>query len=235
MHKRGVRGRRVKISATSYHEAGHALAALREGRNVKGIYVSQALPGAGVCFHRLGSRNPYDPSNGTGSAVAAWTHTFATSLADIRIGLAGPLAEAKALGQPLRTLGSKSDLDRCIYLAQRLNVLHHFLTGFIKIAPIDPRRLLDTEKRKVRRWLGHPSTWSAIETIAKALELDNRLSGPELNDVIGLAMTPKKQGHFAFAVGKAGPRTNRRSQSGFFLGVPGTRMQPRLLGSWLIG
>lgn len=235
MRKPVVRGRRVRISTTSYHEAGHALAALREGRNVKSVYVSQLSPGAGLCLHRLGSRNPYDPSSGDGSAAAAWAHSLATSVADIRIGLAGPLAEAKALGRPLRTLGAKSDLDRCIYLAQRLQVLNRFLSGFTKIAPIDPGRLLDREKRKVRCWLGHPSTWAAIEAIARALELDNRLSGAELNDVIGLAMTAYKQRHLAFGAGASGQRTDRRKKKGVFSGLPGIRMQPHFLGSQPIG
>jgi hypothetical protein len=38
------------ISIAAFHEAGHALAALREGRQVFGLRVSTENPGDGVCI-----------------------------------------------------------------------------------------------------------------------------------------------------------------------------------------
>jgi hypothetical protein len=41
----------------------------------------------------------------------------------MRILLAVPLAEARALGKPLRSLGSRSDLDHALQLGRRLEDL----------------------------------------------------------------------------------------------------------------
>jgi len=130
------RGEQTLREVTAYHEAGHALAALREGRGVKRVYVSATNPEAGVCSHRTAIGNPYDVSHSRGSAAAAWQHTLESSCAGIRIRLAGPLAEAKILGKPLRANGAQSDLESCIYLAERLARLNSFISNYTKITSV---------------------------------------------------------------------------------------------------
>jgi hypothetical protein len=130
------------ISIAAFHEAGHALAALNEGRQVIGLRVSTENPGNGICVHARKQRNQYDLAQNPGSANAAWLHTLKTTYSDIRICLAGPLAEAKALGKPLRSLGSRSDLDKCIRLANRLECLNTFVSEFVEIDELKGVELL---------------------------------------------------------------------------------------------
>jgi len=159
------------ISIAAFHEAGHALAALREGRQVFGLRVSTENPGNGICVHARKQRNQYDLAENPGSAKAAWLHTLKTTCSDIRICLAGPLAEAKALGKPLRSLGSRSDLEKCIHLSNRLECLNTFVSEFADIDELNGVDLLDRERKKVRRWLSQPRAWSAISLAAERLSM----------------------------------------------------------------
>ena len=121
-----------------------------------GLRVSTENPGDGVCFLARKQRNQYDLAENPGSAKAAWLHTMRTTSSDIRIFLAGPLAEAKALGKPLRSLGSRSDLEKCIRLANRLECLNTFVSEFADIHELNGVDLLDDERKRVRRWLSQP-------------------------------------------------------------------------------
>jgi hypothetical protein len=175
------------ISIAAIHEAGHAMAALNEGRQVIGLRVSTENPGNGVCIHARKQRNQYDLAQNPGSANAAWLHTLKTTRSDIRIGLAGPLAEAKALGKPLRSLGSRSDLDKCIRLANRLECLNTFVSEFVDIAELKGVELLDCERKRVRRWLSQPRVWKAILLAAERLSKTGQLNRQDLDNFVGKA------------------------------------------------
>lgn len=180
-------GVRTHRKMTAYHEAGHALAALREGRRVPGVFLSSAHPGNGVCLSSRKKQNPYDLFRNQGSAKAAWLNTVDSTCSDIRIALAGPLAEAKFLGKPLRLLGSKKDLDSCIYQVERLARLRSFMAEYIEVQPFDPEQIYEAEKRRIRRWLARPEIWSALMLVSYALFHEGKLSGSVLNNVIGVA------------------------------------------------
>jgi hypothetical protein len=175
------------INIAAFHEAGHALAALREGRQVFGLRVSTENPGNGICVHARRQRNQYDLAQNPGSANAAWLHTLKTSCSDIRIGLAGPLAEAKALGKPLRSLGSRSDLEKCIRLANRLECLNTFVSEFADIDELKRVDILDGERKRVRRWLSQPRIWNAISLAAERLSKTGQLNRQDLDNLVGRA------------------------------------------------
>ncbi len=101
-------GKKLHINVAAYHEAGHALAALREGRQVSLVFAFHKYPGNGMCLYAPKPINPHDLAFNPGTAKAAWNHTLEATCAEIRIALAGPLAEAKVLGKPLRSLGDGS-------------------------------------------------------------------------------------------------------------------------------
>ncbi len=163
-------GAGTHIAVTAWHEAGHALACLREGRSFLSAHVSHSRPGNGV-VHQLGVNrySRYNPWGGRGGALASWKGTLDYSLAEVRILLAGPLAEAKVLNKPLRSLGAKSDLERCQRIAQRLDILYEFVVEQTGLNLRKPLELVDMQRSRVRRWLGRPSTWQAIETVALQL------------------------------------------------------------------
>lgn len=107
----GIPGRRAYISVTAYHEAGHAIAGLWQGIWVEKIDVYHHTPGNGqTTFDYSGLVNPFDPNSSPGIALVAWQTEYDMTLRLMRVLLAGPLAEAKFLGKPLRSLGAKSDL-----------------------------------------------------------------------------------------------------------------------------
>lgn len=121
-------GDKAHIDVTAYHEAGHAVAALRAGRQIHKVIVSKTQPGNGLTYHNPPLRNPFQLSTGDGNAMAALQYTYRTTCDEMRILLAGPLAEAKASGTHLRSLGSQSDLDKCFRMAFRLVHLRDYAT-----------------------------------------------------------------------------------------------------------
>lgn len=187
------RGEQTHKTVAAFHEAGHALAALREGRQVIAVSISSSLPGNGRCVGLRGPRNPYDPTHCKGSARAAWKTSVESVYSDIRILLAGPTAEARLLKKPLRSLGSISDYDRCIYRLQRLNWLHSFVTEFADIPPVKVEATFEAERRKVSNWLRRPDVWPRLGLIAFALIYKSTLSALDLNNVIGFASPNQAQ------------------------------------------
>jgi len=188
-----MNGTTTHISIASFHEAGHALAALREGRQVFGLWVSTENPGNGICVSAGKQRNQYDLAQNPGSANAAWLHTMKTTCSDIRIYLAGPLAEAKALGKPLRSLGSRSDLEKCIRLANRLECLNEYVSEFVDIDELEGVDILDGERKRVRRWLSQPRVWNAISLAAERLSMTGRLNWQDLDSLVGKAFVEEWQ------------------------------------------
>lgn len=175
------RGRKTYIGVAAWHEAGHALAAMREGRWVVAVEVSAAFPGNGVTRQLVRRRqNRFNPARGPGNANAAWLDTLARYLAEVRVALAGPLAEAKAANRPLRALGAQLDLEKCEFLARRLQHLRECVEaeGVDCGPPID--ELFNEQRKRVRRWLGRPENWGAIERIARQLALDRRVTAREV-------------------------------------------------------
>lgn len=175
------RGKRTHMGVAAWHEAGHALAAMREGRWVVAVEVSDALPGAGVTRQLVKRRrNRFNPAIGPGSARAAWEDSLARYLAELRVSLAGPLAEAKAINRPLRALGAAIDLETCGHLARRLQALREWveIQGVDCGPPI--AETFNEERKRVRRWLGRPVNWCAVEKIAWQLTGRHRITAREV-------------------------------------------------------
>lgn len=191
-------GSQTHMAAAAFHEAGHALMALREGRQVSKIIISRTLPGNGCCRTAIRPPNPFSLIQGRGSARAAWRHTFDTTTADIRILLAGPMAEAKATGTSLRSLGAVSDLQCSLLLASRLNTLYAHVSEFADIEPIQPSRLLEEEKRRVRRWISVPKNWAVVGRIACAVLWYGEIDRRQLDNIIGWCGLANRQSTFSF-------------------------------------
>ena len=176
-----ARGDNVHLAATAWHEAGHALAAMREGRTVILAEISRSAPGAGRTIHfPFASKNRFNPVLGPGNAKASWQDTLDRRLANVRILLAGPLAEAKAMNQPLRAIGADSDLAQCRQIAISLGRLHEFIDLEARIGYVSPDGLLNDQRLRVRRWLGRPETWRSVGKIADALITNGSVGSAEI-------------------------------------------------------
>jgi hypothetical protein len=204
-----MRGAQAHINAAAYHEAGHALAAMKEGVGLKFAYISRRLPGAG-CVRlrkRHSVRNPFIPSAGAGAARSAWEISLQSRMSLIRLYLAGPLAEARYLGQPLRSLGAENDLLKCQHIANTLAGLHQQLDAhYADLPPFRPYERLSEERQRVRRWLGRTQTWQTITAIAEALVERETLSEREL---LQIYLASRARGGAICAAAGPGPKPSK--------------------------
>ena len=180
-----MNGEQTHKLATAYHEAGHALGALKVGRYVTRVVVSTASPGTGFVQFRKGARNPFYLCAGPGSARAAWDHTYNSIVNEIFVLLAGPLAEAKATATPLRQMGNTSDLNQCMRLVTKLRMLADFVSDFAEIPDFNEEVLLEEYRKRVRRWVGRPANWLSITAIAECLMRAGQVDGEQLSNIVG--------------------------------------------------
>lgn len=144
---------------------------MREGRVLIEARVFHTLPGNGRIIHSPFARDyRFSPLGNRGSTKAAWIFTLERKLANVRILLAGPLAEAKKLGKPLRAIGAASDLAACRNIASSLGHLNEFIYHQAGVGILDPHELLNEQRNRVKRWLARRVIWAAIDRIALELE-----------------------------------------------------------------
>ncbi|MCS3902209.1 hypothetical protein J2T55_000201 [Methylohalomonas lacus] len=177
----------VDIELTAWHEAAHAVVALHHRRPVQDIRVSTRLPGDGCT--RLGPRMRWPVFEPTpGNIRAVWLQTLAKYQADIRIFLAGPLAEAKLLATPLRSLGARSDLQRAERCHDFLVDAYRYLSRYCALPKPLPADWLACERRYTRRLVARPRHWQAIGAVAAALLRQRQVHAVELTALIQSAL-----------------------------------------------
>ncbi len=171
--------------------------ALYVGRQVARVSVCDTYPGNGRCTHRVGSKpGSYAPWGGRGSAHAAWLESLERIKADMRILLAGPLAEARALGKPLRSLGSRSDLERALLLGRRLEDLSFMMQFYGPVKRVIGHEILASLRKETRATLGRPGIWRTVTTLARALERERVLDATRIHELIGEAASHAELGGF---------------------------------------
>ncbi|HIE89525.1 MAG TPA: hypothetical protein EYP91_22320 [Gammaproteobacteria bacterium] len=182
------RGYPAHIKGTAYHEAGHAIAALKMERFVHRLAVDHNNPGRGVTWYNSAKSNPYNIESSPGKALLAWQYTYDTTLNDIFILLAGPMAESKLLARPLRQLGNKRDLDTCMELACRLDERAKTARKWTDIPHIQKAELLNHMRRRTRAWVNGKKTWNAISVVATALINNTWVENESLSDLVGQSL-----------------------------------------------
>ncbi len=212
-----MRGYRTHFIATAYHEAGHALAAMYIGRDVPWIHVDVRDPRNGLTRFRRPAKNPHRITGASVEADSAWQHTLATHTDELFVLLAGPLAESKLTGTPLRLLGNQSDLEQCLKVVERLQNLSEVASAYTPTGHIEMSDLLESTRRRTRRWVGQPRVWTTISMVAHGLTERGHLDAAGFAVLIGRAR--QKGGQLAFGRGSemasSGPqRSKRRDTSG---------------------
>ncbi len=176
---------RAYCAIAAYHEAGHVVAAFREGRRIAEVSIEPELPGVGSTLRDEAELiDPYAHAVNAGMARASWRNRLAIARSDIRTLLAGPLAEARYLRKPLRADGSCGDLDACHDLAIWLGDEYQRLGGRHNLPPFEPVDFLNQERARMRRWVGRARNWGLIVPIARELLLRARLGEAEVMTII---------------------------------------------------
>lgn len=183
----GVRGASTYILATAYHEAGHALAALKVGRYVSRVSIRHESPGSGSTHFARATKSPFSLELNRGSARAAWEYEYKSARDEIFVCLAGPLAEAKATATPLRQMGNSHDLDYCMHVAQKLSDFASQVSKYVSIPMVCDEALFADSVKRVRSWVHRPKNWEVITAIAQRLEKSHAIQAEVLFDVIGEA------------------------------------------------
>lgn len=171
---------RTYIEVTAFHEAGHVVAALAEGGRVAAVGVSRRRPGSGLTHMVTQThKNPFNCERG--AYRSAWHYTLQSQLKSVRPLLAGPLAEAKLVGTPLRSLGSVSDFERCLQRVESLQSHYNLLKDLGGNLPaFCPYEIVNKERMRVRRWVAQPKVWVCIERLAQALIRQQYLDEEEI-------------------------------------------------------
>lgn len=202
----------------SYHEAAHAVVALHYGRVVKEVRILHHFPGNGwVKWVRAwfpdapDTRNPRD-------TLRYWTHVFSEVEREVKIMLAGPLAEAKLLRTPLRSLGARSDLQRALAAQEFLDNLRESLRDTLFIPGDQTAHFLERMRRQTRRLIAQPWCWNAITVLAKDVMDWHHLSGHDVAETVQWSMKPRRQ--LSLSLGNGGqtgaaPEDRRLPRRGF--------------------
>ena len=179
-------GAHAHCEIAAYHEAGHAVAGVLLGLWVIEVKIDHHSPGSGLTTYRDPHSRPGSYRGPRRDAPSHWARALSSEQRKMVFALAGPLAEAKLLGKPLRTLGSIGDLE-AVHQLVRWPVTegedqHH--GAVVPGADI----FFKAEIRRTRRILNQPSVWRAITLIAGDLQAWGKLKGDDVVETVQWAM-----------------------------------------------
>ena len=122
------------------------------------------------------------------TAIHEAGHALQTTINDAFLTIAGPCAEAKFLGTPIRSLGCQSDYEHCIAIFERLKSLAQYAAQYGDIQCPEPIQLMNSTRSRARRWVAAPNNWRAINCIARAVLQQRVIDAEGLQEAIGKSM-----------------------------------------------
>ena len=184
----------VDSQLAAYHEASHAVIGLWLRRKVRRVEIDPLRPGNGQVLFERWSLLDIEPKDKT-SALLVWNHALSNAKGQAKILLAGPLAEAKLLRTPLRSLGSRSDLESTLEILHFLEDVRGRLSNFTEIGSDYSRNFNERLRRQTRRLIGVPKIWRAICLLADDLLVWHELEGDEIATTVQWAFDAEGQTH----------------------------------------
>lgn len=179
------------IELTAYHEAAHAVIALHYGWDVHDVNIHINNPGSGHIDFSV-PKSPYSiKRNGrTSEILLYWQHYLTQRKNYCRMLLAGPMAEAKVMATPLRSIGATADLKKVRDLLRDLDGLRGNLLCHVDI-PTDYRvKFFPTLQQETRLLLNNPKIWESIKVLADDLCDWGTLSGRDIAETVQWARLP---------------------------------------------
>ena len=161
---------RSMLEVVAYHEAGHAVMALAQGWSVPEVAVTS--PWSGYCASRL--RDCQQTRSQLACGARERLIVLSQAIAEIKILLAGPLAEKEFVGRLDEGPSpyDYADFDRAIELASAPDIDPLFELH----VPLG----LDGLITEVTEWILYEKTWDTIRMVAEATLNTRRLHWEEL-------------------------------------------------------
>ena len=189
----------INLDLTAYHEAAHAVVGLHLGWKVSWVFVSHKYPDCGLAFIKPRTLIDMDSFvSRPGGAMTFWTQCLRENENYARILLAGPLAEAKLLKKPLRSMGARFDLETVLAIRTGLDQFREMLAEYADI-PLDYRtHFYPRVRQQTRRILSCPRLWKAVTVLANDLVHWRYLRGHDVEETVQWVLSPGNQFSFQF-------------------------------------
>lgn len=175
---------RTALEIAAHHEAGHAVIMWRHGHAFESICIYPDRPGLG----RVQCRSVLDelpPPQLWRRDESTWQKATASIQREVEWTLAGPLAEARCIAEPIGpVLASFDDVYEAIGLLGRLK---HAELGRKKLTPKEIKEVyrdLNAAQERVTRLLAEPWLWQTIEALAQLVLARGSLPGAEASEII---------------------------------------------------
>ena len=171
---------------TAYHEAAHAVVALRFGIRIYDLALCRkgALQGY---VRLLNSARATNVNNSDGQlSDVTWALLLRNVEHRAMISLAGPIAEAKLLGKPLRSHCCEPDLQKCLTICVAADKVRRYLADKnAKTVSFEaPEVMANRLRRRTLATLAHPKIWRAVTALARDLEGWGQLTGHDAGEIM---------------------------------------------------
>lgn len=172
------------LRIAAHHEAGHAVVMWRHGHAFETVSIYPDCPGLGrvICRSVLDELPPQELWR---QDEATWARATDRIMREVEWTLAGPLAEARHVAQPIGpALASFDDVYEAIGLLGRLKHAEH---GRKKLTPKEIKEVyrdLDHARERVEHIFGESWLWQAVEALAAALLVQGSVAGARAGEII---------------------------------------------------